>query len=225
MRTYRAFSAGNLRVVVLIVCFVVPIVGCYESPTSPCHSCWDDHTAVVEREFTVDYGATVWVDDFVGRVTYRTGGAGTVRVVATKRAERRSDLDCIALSMNKRAGGVDIRAENPEDIHDASVDLEITAPADATPRMDVGVGDIEYRGRPRGACRFATSVGSVRLRLPTDVSITVELSAAVGSIFLDFAIDGVVTSHPSYVNGRIGRGDDGDVCASTSVGNISLIRW
>lgn len=230
MRAYRALSKRSLRVAVLVVFLVVPVVGCYESPTAPCHHCepieWDDdYTRRVQREFTVDDGAGILVDDFVGRVTYRVGVDERVRVVATLRARRYSDLDHIALSMVSHSGGVDVRAQNPAHLKHVAVDLEITAPAGAVPSIAVGTGDIDYRGRPTGAYRFTTGVGSIRVRLPADVSLTVELSVGVGSIFLGFPVDGMVSNPPGYVRGRIGDGGDGRLDACAAVGNITLSEW
>jgi hypothetical protein len=229
MRAYRMSSTRNLRAAASILFFVVSVVGCHESTTSPCYDCGPAvidgrYTEIVERQLTVDDGATVWVDDFVGTVKYRTGGGGTVRVVATKCAARRSDLDCIELTIIAHESGLDIRAANPAKIHNASVDLEITAPADAIPRIAAGVGDIDYRGHPRGACCFTTGVGSVRISLPADVNVAVELSVGVGTIFLGFPVDGVVSSPPNFVKGTIGNGGEGSVHATAGVGSIYLTR-
>lgn len=227
MRAYRAFSSRNLRVVVLATFFVVPLVGCDDTITSPCYECepieWGyEYTRVVQREFSVGDGATILVDDFAGNVTYRVGPAGAVRVVASLRSARNRDLDRIVLSMVSHQSGVDIRAENPDRARNVSVDLEITAPASASPLIGLGAGNIDYRGRPRGSYRFSTGVGSIRLKLPSDVDVVVELSVAVGSIFLGFPLNGAVSNPPGYVRGRIGDGGDGDIEAGVAVGSISV---
>jgi len=202
---------------------------CDDDPFCPCDDCCDsggsaNYTECIERDFAVSAAVTVTVNNFVGDVTYRTGSAGCVRVKAVKRAEHRSELDCIEVHMTAHSTGVDVTTSNPRNLDNASVDLEITAPADAIPNIYTGVGEIYYRARPLGNCRFKTGVGQIRLALPSDVSVTVELSAGVGTIFVGFPVDGVITNHPSYVKGTIGGGCCGDLYACTGVGNISLLR-
>lgn len=229
MRTCRVFSARNLRIAVLCVLLVFPLVGCDDSTTSPCIECPsanDDgrFTTVVEKRFTLPGGAIVRVDDFAGRVTYRPGGAGTILIVATKRAATPAALDRLDVEMIAGDGVLDIKVDNPMNLKYVSVDLEITAPADAIPRINTGVGEIDYEGRPTGDLYFGTGVGSIKLRLPADINITVDLSASVGSVHLDFPVDGSVSTHPGVVQGKIGRGDEGHLQARTAVGSIYLTR-
>jgi hypothetical protein len=230
MRTHTAISKKNLRITIVVLLLLVLLVGCNDSTTSPCYDCVPvpgdgKFTDVAERQFAVGDGAVVSVDNFAGRVTWRTGDAGTVRVRATRRAAHRSDLDCIELSMAAREGRLDITTDNPTNLKKASVDLEITGPADALPRIATGVGNVDYKGRPIGICRFGTGVGSIRLRLPDDVDITVELRVAVGSIYSAFPVDGMVSSQPNVVRGKIGQGREGELRANAAVGNIRLLRW
>jgi hypothetical protein len=229
MRAKRVFQVNKLRMAALIVSLLIPVAGCDDNPVSPIDGSRpgiEDNrfTDVTEDRFTVDSAATVRVYDFVGRVTYRIGEAGTVRVVVTKRVAFRSDLDRIEVQMTAHPAGLDIRAENPVNLQRASVDLEITAPADAIPQVNLGVGEIDYRGSPRGTCRFRTGVGSIRLGLRADVNITVNLSAGVGSISLGIPVDGVISYHPSVVRGRIGHGGEGYLHANAGVGSIYLSR-
>jgi hypothetical protein len=230
MNIPRVFFKSNLLITLFTFLILFPITGCYDDPVSPCHNCWtpDDnglYTDVIERTFTGDGLATIYVELFDGSVTYRTGKPGEIRVTATRRAPRRSDLDRIIVTMTAHHGGVDICADNPRNVRNASVDLEITAPASAIPRINAGVGNIDYSGRPGEGCRFTTGVGLIRLRLYSDVNITVDLSVAVGMIYLDFPVDGRVSSLPGVVRGTIGSGDEGHVYARSAVGNIYLVHW
>jgi hypothetical protein len=71
-------------------------------------------------------------------------------------------------------------------------------------------------------CRFNTGVGSVRLSLPADVNVQVELSAGTGSVTVEFPVDGQVSQH--LVVGTIGTGQDGEIVAAVGVGSISVVR-
>lgn len=175
-----------------------------------------------QLEFAVDPGATVEVENFTGAVTYRPGEAGEVRVVLTRHAPRADELDLVVVQTSAGAGGVSIATANPENVARARVDLVITAPADALPRLFTAVGSVDYRGRPAGSCSFETGVGTVRLLLPADVGLVVELDAGVGEVSLGLPVDGTVSD--GYVAGSIGRGDEGHLRASTAVGNIHLGR-
>jgi len=224
MNTHRTSISTALRNIATMAILLIPLAGCYEDTVSPCFDCTPGgrFSEVIERSFAVDEAATVTVENFVGKVTYRTGKAGSIAVRATKRADSRSDLEYIEVEMTNHRDGLDIRTSNPDDLHRASVDLEITAPPGTRPRIATGVGDIDYQGRPWGACRFTSGVGSVRLRLRADVSIAVDLTTGVGSIYLDFRVEGSVRR--SCVVGRIGDGSEGSVHATTGVGTIHVIR-
>jgi hypothetical protein len=213
-----------LLVLLLMVAIGLPLAGCEDNSVSPCLDCNSDGRVIeiVEQSFVVGDAATVTVDNFVGRVTYRPGKAGTVRVKATKRVAYQFDLERIGVEMIASESGVEVRTENPDNLKRASVNLEITAPANARPRIDNGIGDIDYRGRPRGFCRFSAGIGSVTLRLDADAAVTLELTAGVGTITLGLPVEGVLQPH--RVSGWIGNGNEGSVQASTAVGSIYLVR-
>jgi len=106
----KVFSALNLRSVILIAIALISIAGCDDNPTSPCHECpstdWNVRfTRVTDQSFTVENAATVTVNNFVGKVTYRTGEAGIVRVRATRRSARSSHLDLIEMEITSQNGG------------------------------------------------------------------------------------------------------------------------
>jgi DUF4097 and DUF4098 domain-containing protein YvlB len=89
--------------------------------------------------------------------------------------------------------------------------------------LNTGAGSIEYRGRPRGVCRFETGAGSIELTLPADVAVEVDLGTGVGQVALGgFDVTGDVSS--TWAEGRIGSGQDGSIYAHTGAGSIELRR-
>jgi hypothetical protein len=200
-------------------------LGCNEDIVTPCVECGSGTVVdVTTRTFAIGDGAKVRVDNFAGRLIWRTGEPGIVRVTATRRANDRDDGESIELDMRLRPEGLVITTRNPQHLRNASVEIELTAPAGTIPHLATGVGDIDYTGRPSGHSHFSSGVGSIRLRLPADIGITVELSAAVGSIRSDFVLDEVAWNQPGVQCGRIGSGEEGQVTARTAVGNVYLLR-
>jgi hypothetical protein len=225
MNTLRHIKTRHPALIMAVAILLMAAAGCGDDPVAPCLDCGDgtSYVQVMQRDFTVESAATVEVENFTGKVTYRIGDAGAIHVKATRRAQRQGHLDDIDVEWIHGAGGIRIVATNPEQHRNASVDFEITAPADAVPHISTAVGDIDYRGRPTGNYHFRTGVGTIRLRLPATVNLIVDLSAAVGSIYLGIPVDGSVSTR-HLVRGRIGNGDEGSVHASTAVGSIHLIR-
>jgi hypothetical protein len=206
---------------------LISLIGCTADTTMSPYVDWTvgpdgRFTEVLEQSFVAGSAAVVTIDNFTGAVTYRPGEPGIVRVKAIKRAAMRANLDRIDVTMTAGANGIVIRTGNPDSLKKVAVDLEITAPADAHPHINNGVGSINYRGRPAGLCSFSTAVGTVTLSLDSNVGIMVDLTTAVGMISVDFPVAGSVRSR--VVRGRIGNGDEGRVHASAGVGNIYLVR-
>jgi len=225
MNTLRESPASRLVLAALCTLLLVALAACDEDPVSPHRHGWsgDGQTSdVLEREFSVAAGATIRVNDFVGEVEYRTGAAGVVRVVATMHAPIGVSTDVLLLTTHVDGSGVEVIAENPDEIRNASVDLSITAPADAIPDVAVGVGGIDYRGRPAGPCRFSIGVGEILLALPVNADAALSLEVGVGSIRLGRALDDVTFAGPNRLSGRLGRGVGGSIRASVGVGDIRL---
>lgn len=84
-----------------------------------------------------------------------------------------------------------------------------------------GAGSIDYRGRPRGNCRFDVGAGSIKLRLPDDVNVELDLDVGAGDIDVEFSVDGKVSNR--QVTGTIGNGVDGEIRAHTGAGSIDLV--
>ena len=212
----------------------------------------------VEETFAVDGAPTLDISSFAGSVAIWSGEEGIVRVVATQKASSRSRLDRIELSMSGDKNRVVVKVKELFPQSNASVDLEITAPAgsrlnldlgagpvevgDITGRIDihngagtvevrgargaasvdVGAGQITYQGSPSGDCRFQTGVGEIILRLPPVLDMAVDVSTGLGAVRVDFPVDGAVSK--SSVEGIIGDGSQGSICAHTGIGAITLYR-
>lgn len=141
--------------------------------------------------------------------------------MVTRWARRVEDLSKIDVELKEVTGGVSIVTDNPLQLSNVSVDLEITAPPDMRPDIRNGVGATSYEGRAGGVCRFSTGVGNITLRLPADVNVEVDLSAGVGSVTVGFPVTGQVSQH--VVIGTIGTGTDGEIYAQAGVGSITVI--
>jgi DUF4097 and DUF4098 domain-containing protein YvlB len=225
--------------------------------------------------FAVADSPALTVDNFAGNVTVRAGEAGTIRVVAVKRAASEGDLRRIEVRMRKRDGGLEITTDKPSGLQTAWVALEITAPRrtrvdlntgggnvsvsglDGRVEMDTAGGNIElsdasgeihmetgggkidisnasgeidartgggsiaYQGTPQGSFRFDTGAGDIRLRLPAELNVKVDLDTGTGEIDVDWPVDGQVSKR--RVRGTIGSGDEGEIEAHAGAGNIDLI--
>jgi hypothetical protein len=248
----------------------------------------------IEQVFDLGREPGLQIDNFAGDITVRAGEGSTLQVMASKRASGSSNLERIEVNVVPAANGLSIRTRKPASLFNASVRLEITAPAgtrlQATTgagritvsglqantrvesgsgtidlqeiggdiyahtgsggidirgaagdiqaetgsggidvsgvagavRLQTGSGSIDYAGRPRGDCHFQTGSGSIRLGLPADVQVTVDLTTSSGSIDVDFAVDG--TQSRGAVRGKIGDGSQGSIRAHTGSGSIDVTR-
>lgn len=131
-----------------------------------------------ERTFEVGSSPDLSVDTFAGSVTVRTGSPGEIRVVATKRAPRSSDLERIEVEMVEQGDGLEVRARNPRRVSNASVKFEITAPAGTRLDAHTGAGSMDVSGL-QGGVRVDTGSGSVTLR---DLKGDVDAHTGSGSI-------------------------------------------
>ena len=196
--------------------------GCEDTGSAPTSGDNQLFSEAIARAFAFGDTATVDVESFVGNVTIRPGGSDSIRINATKRAAASADLGLIEFTTTEQEGEIRIRAENPANRPNASIDIDITAPPGARMDVGLGVGNISYTGRAGGENRFAAGVGSIILVLPANVNIKVELAAGSGSITLEFAVVGQITT--TTVNGTIGTGNEGRIQASVGVGEIRLVR-
>jgi DUF4097 and DUF4098 domain-containing protein YvlB len=92
--------------------------------------------------------------------------------------------------------------------------------ASGTATISTGAGSINYQGVPAGDCSFDSGTGSIKLTVPANLSVQVDLETGLGSIDVGFSVQGQVSR--SQVKGVIGSGDQGSIYAHTGVGSIEL---
>lgn len=191
----------------------------------------DDPTSVTTLEYSsvenytlaVSDNPILTVDDFVGGISVVPGVSDTIRVTATRRAAREQDLNKIVIAVTSTSNEIDITAQNPSELQNVEADFEISVPPGTKVELISDVGNILYRGRPRDINRFNVGVGSIALYLPANVNVYVDLSVSVGSVSSSFIVDGTVSN--TRILGLIGSGADGEIRASTNVGNIEVLSY
>jgi hypothetical protein len=216
----RFLHRTGLTVLVALLAVVMLVAGCGDDdgPTGPQAMTFSD---TLSTTYPVDYGPVIDVKNFVGNVTVRPSGTGLVEVTTRKWAASEADLDKIVVTVGKIPTGVNIEAKNPTNVQNVQVDFVISAPEISSWNMDVDVGNIDYEGRPKGACGFSTSVGQIKIKLPQNMNAVLNLSTGGGAISLvGFQLDGQASS--SSVMGTIGNGTEAEIAASTNVGTISV---
>lgn len=209
----------NIVFLVAVILLSLMILGCGDDPTSVADQRF---STSVENSFAVGKFSTLAVDNFVGNVTVRPGAAGVIIIIATKWAEHRDDLAKISIDMAFDADDVYIATDDPSDVDGGAVDFEVTVPPDAQVTVHNGVGNTNYTGQAAGTNIFETGVGGIRLNLPSNINVEIELSVGVGSIYLDFPVNGQISQRA--VSGIIGTGIDGIIYAEVGVGNLRLNR-
>ena len=210
-------------VLLLMVVLLLVVSSCTDnrelSPTEP-----QRVESVVTQSFAAGDTIRVVVDDFVGSITVKPGSSDSVHIVATKYAESDQQLSQMQLQMTEGQDSLVVTATNPLNFSNAGVDLEITAPPDARFTVGVGVGNLVYEGRPKGAHSYDIGVGNILCFWPADVNVAIRVRVAVGGLIIEFPVD--YTSSPTMqsVEGTIGSGDEGAVRGQVSVGEIHLLR-
>ena len=119
-------------------------------------------------------------------------GAGTVYV----------DGITASIDVHSGAGQVDLR--------------DVEGPV----QVQVGAGQILYDGAPTGDCRFDTGAGEIRLSVPAEWNMQVDLSTGIGAVGTDFPVDGLVRLQ--QVKGVVGNGSQASIVAHTGAGAVSL---
>ncbi len=205
---------------VAMLAAVAFVAGCGDDdgPTGPSAMIFSD---TLSTTYPVDTAPVIDVKNIIGNITVRPSGTGLVEVTTRKWAASEADLDKIVVTVGKIPTGVNIEAKNPTNAQNVQVDFVISAPEISSWNMDVAVGNIDYEGRPKGACGFSTSVGQIKLKIPQNMNALLNLSTGGGSISLvGFQVDGQVSS--SSVVGTIGNGSEAEIAASTNVGSITV---
>jgi hypothetical protein len=151
-----------------------------------------------------------------------------VTVTTTKRnnlSNTSVDLDIVAppgtqLELVTGAGTVDVRnITGPIDVQTGAGTIIVGGAANSV-QLRTGAGSIQYEGAPAGHCSFENGAGDIRLRLPADPDVRVDLNTGLGSIELGYDVDGSVS--PREVKGIIGDGSRGSIFAGTGLGLISV---
>jgi len=212
----------TVQVCLLLAGFVLVHTGCDNASDS---STTEPQlvSEVVRQSFAFGDTSRVTVQDFVGKITIQPGSSDSIHVVATKYAEATQGLGSIQLMMTQQAVGLLVVAENPLNLSNASVDIEITAPPEARFDANTGVGDVIFAGRPRGSNASSTGVGSLVFTMPADVNLAFDLRLGVGQFVVEFNYNPEQASG-NYLKGTIGSGDEGSIRAQTGVGDIRLLR-
>jgi hypothetical protein len=120
------------------------------------------------------------------------------------------------------AGSVEvIDATGEIDAHSGAGSISVLG-AVGPARLNTGAGGIDYQGSPQGNCSFRSGAGSIRLVLPANLNVAVDLDTGIGSIDVEYSVEGRVSKRE--VRGVIGTGDEGRIEAHTGTGSIDLIR-
>lgn len=251
-------------VLVVACCGVMAVVAAGVSWIASRAVEWDafdlgrQHSQDMAKTFEVGAEPSLDITNFAGSVSIWAAEGDAIRVQATKKTSSGSNLDWIEVEMTAQGERVVIRTKKLRTVNNASVELEIAAPAntridvhtgagtvevhDITGRMDLysgagtidvwgaegsvrlglGAGQITYRGTPTGPCRFETGVGEIRLGLPADADLELDLGTAFGSVDVDFAVVGHVSGRE--VKGVIGDGGQGSIYARTAAGTVRVDR-
>jgi hypothetical protein len=117
-----------------------------DSLPSNCCDSGGSHRERIEETFAVGASPVLKVDSLSGNVTIRAGEAGMVRVVATKRATHRHDLDQIQVQMSQRGDELVVRTRGANLLDNAGIELEIRAPATTRLDLNTSTGSVEVHG-------------------------------------------------------------------------------
>jgi hypothetical protein len=122
--------------------------------------------AVAEERLAVERDGrrvlVVWTDA-QDALRLEPGEGNAVHVVATKKASSQSRLDRIEVDMSEANNRVVIKTRKLFGTGNASVDLEITAPAGSRVSVDSGAGEVDVRGIT-GQIDIHSGAGSVDVR-------------------------------------------------------------
>lgn len=129
----------------------------------------------IEETFEVGKAPSLEITNFAGSVSIQPGEGNMIHVVATKKAPSQSRLDRIEVDMNETGSGVVIKTWKLFDTGNASVDLEITAPAGSRVKVDTGAGQVDVRGIT-GQIDIHSGAGEVDVR-GAQGTVGVELGA------------------------------------------------
>jgi len=124
------------------------------------------------------------------------------------------------LELHTGAGTIEIRGMTGSINAHSGAGTIVVAGASGPVRLGTGAGSIQYQGSPAGHCSFESGAGDIRLRLPADPDVRVDLNIGLGTIDVGYDVDG--STSPRDVSGVIGDGSQASIYANTGLGLISV---
>lgn len=209
-------------IVVVVLCGCVVLVGAgvaawlVVSPAGFSVEQGGFEDTVVDRTFEVGESPSLKVDNFAGSVEVRAGGGGEIRVLATKRAGAFGDLNRIEIEMVQRGDDLLVRTHRPSVLSNASVRLEITAPAGTRLDAHTGAGTVDASGLT-GGTKVDTGAGSVAVR---DLSGEVDVHTGAGSVEVQ-NVQGRLELDSGSGSLTV-KGMDGEIRGHTGTGGIDV---
>jgi len=184
-----------------------------------------------ERTFGVGAQSLLKVDEFAGAIKIAAGDSGIIRVVATRRAPTRGDLDNIRIEYAELDNGLHIVTSlSSTRISNRSVDLDIEVPTDARIVVDSGAGQVIVDG-VTGELDLHTGAGEVIATgatgggsLQTGAGTVRYEGEPGGNLYLNTGVGEIVIALPSNANVDLDLSTavgDADVAAFDVVGDVS----
>jgi len=184
-------------------------------------------TASVQGSFqrTFQVSGPVDLEAFTrsGDITVRSGAAGSVSIIGRIHVSdrwfnggKKAEVEQLEKNPPLRQSGNSIRIDYVN-VHDISIDYEITAPAETTVRTRTGSGDQRLEGL-HGNMDLESGSGDMRLR-----DLTGEIRTRTGSGNVESVkISGPFSAHAGSGDIRLEESGVGDVNVHTGSGNITL---
>jgi DUF4097 and DUF4098 domain-containing protein YvlB len=217
-----------MRRAYLLVFLAVFLTGCSATLASPGRA-----RDTISEEFAVGEAPTLEVENFAGNIEIHAGGNETIRVVATRRADRSTDLEQIGVDMDGTSNDVVIKTERPARLSGVAVDLNVTVPPYTEVRAHTGGGNVELNN-VSGPVEVRSGGGNLTV---AGTSGEVDVETGGGEVIVrttqgpvrvhtgggNVEIDGATES----VTVETGGGDvevraSGDVSVRTGGGNITI---
>ena len=191
-----------------------------------------DFEIAMPRQFNVNLrtGGSASIGDVDGAVDATTAGGslklGNVSGAVTAKSGGGSlSIGDVGGGLNARSGGGSIKAGRVTGAVTAQAGGGSVAIEEATDSIDASAAGGSIKAsisqQPRSACRFTAEGGSVDLRLPASVAVTVDASCTAGRIATDFDLVPRAESGGSTVKGAINGGGPAVEIRATA-GSISL---
>jgi len=173
-----------------------------------------------EQTFQVGDAPVLDIDNFAGAVTVRPGEGPVVRVVATSKASSRSRLERITVSLTQEGDRVVIKTQKSLSTDNASVDLEITAPAGSRVDLSTGAGSVDVRDIG-GPIDIHSGAGAIEVRGAQGIA---RLDLGAGQIVYEGSPSGdcrfqtgageIILTVPADLNAQVDL--------STGIGSVSV---